>query len=173
MPTTDYWIRQNSLPPGHIECRDFWTDGTVRPALDIKRRHWWKWVDKYEDRSPVVAWIDDDPEAVAMLAEQGCPAWQFDQLVGEHRAGNLLPTIERGPGPRSSSPSSAPQPDFRRGRNGPPTHTPEMAAGTRSPHEAAAAEGTPPTARPGVTGDGRLSSPAPTPVLTRHSRGRK
>ena len=86
MPTTDYWIRQNSLPPGHIECRDFWTDGTVRPALDIKRRHWWKWVDKYEDRSPVVAWIDDDPEAVAMLAEQGCPAWQFDQLVGEHRA---------------------------------------------------------------------------------------
>lgn len=98
MPTTDYWIRQNSLPPGLIECRDFWTDGTVRPALDIKRRHWWKWVDKYEDRSPVVAWIDDDPEAVAMLAEQGCPAWQFDQLVGEHRAGNLLPTIERGPG---------------------------------------------------------------------------
>jgi len=99
MQTTDYWIRQKSLPPGHIECRDFWTDGTVRPSLDIKRRHWWKWVDKYEDQSPVVAWIDDGPEAVAMLAEQGCPVWKFDQLVVEHLADNLLSVIERGPRP--------------------------------------------------------------------------
>ncbi len=156
MQTTDYWLRQKSLPPGHIECRDFWTDGTVRPSLDIKRRHWWKWVDKYEDQSPVVAWIDDGPEAVAMLAEQGCPVWKFDQLVVEHLAGNLLPTIERGPpAPPADelAPTArrSPPPHIRRGRSGAPAQAQEMAAGTRSPNEAAA-EGTPPTTRPVVTG---------------------
>lgn len=99
MPATDHWLRQKSLPPGHIECRSLWVDGTIRPAYDIKRRHWWRWHDKYQAQSPVVAWIDDEPDAVAMLLEQGCPAWEFDRIVEAHRSGELLTLIEAGPLP--------------------------------------------------------------------------
>ena len=99
MFATDYWLRQKSLPPGHIEARSLWVDGTVRPALDVKRRQWWRWVDKYEAESPIVAWIDDEPEAVSMLIDQGCPAWEFDVLVDHSQAGTLLDAISEGPEP--------------------------------------------------------------------------
>lgn len=31
--TSDRWIRAKSLPPGHIESRSLWVDGTVRRRL--------------------------------------------------------------------------------------------------------------------------------------------
>lgn len=99
MFTTDQWIRHRSLPPGHIEPRSFWHDGTVRPALDVKRRHWWRWADRYEAASPVVAWIDDEPDAAAMLLRQGCPAWMLADLLEYQQAGDLLAVVERGPRP--------------------------------------------------------------------------
>lgn len=97
--TTDLWIRHKSLPPGRIEVRSFWHDGTVRPAWEIKRRHWWHLYDEYRHTNPIVAWIDDDPEAVAMLRTQGVPAWESTELLAHHHAGELRPVIDQGPCP--------------------------------------------------------------------------
>ncbi len=49
--TSDRWIRAKSLPPGHIESRSLWVDGTVRRAFDVKRRHWWRWENHYAETS--------------------------------------------------------------------------------------------------------------------------
>ncbi|MDH6283977.1 hypothetical protein [Prescottella agglutinans] len=101
LPVSDRWIRNNSLPPGHIESRSLWVDGSVRPVLDVKRRQWWRWQKKYEADNPIVAWIDDEPEAVEALREQGCPAWLFSDILGHYNDGALIPAIAAGPEPVS------------------------------------------------------------------------
>ncbi len=73
------WLRRHQFPLGTIHDRAFYLDGTVRPSVDVKRRHWW-W---YQRRTgnPVVAWIDDEPEAVDALRGEGCPAWDVTDLL--------------------------------------------------------------------------------------------
>ncbi|WP_241665905.1 hypothetical protein [Prescottella subtropica] len=102
MPGTDRWIRKNSLPPGHIESRSLWIDGSIRPALDVKRRQWWRWQDKYQQDNPLVAWIDDERAAVDALREQGCPAWLSSDLLEQYESGDLVPAIDVGPEPADS-----------------------------------------------------------------------
>lgn len=99
LPATDRWIRANSLPPGHIESRSLWVDGTVRPALDVKRRQWWRWESKYSEKCPLVAWIDDEQEAVETLRGEGCPAWLFTDLFERYKDGALIPSLAGGPEP--------------------------------------------------------------------------
>ncbi|WP_458683582.1 HAD family hydrolase [Prescottella equi] len=96
---TDRWIRNKSLPPGHIESRSLWIDGSVRPALDVKRRQWWRWQAKYQQKSPIVAWIDDEPAAVAALREQGCPAWLAEDILDQFEDDALISAITAGPEP--------------------------------------------------------------------------
>ena len=97
--TSDRWIRAKSLPPGHIESRSLWVDGTVRRAFDVKRRHWWRWENHYAETSPIVAWIDDEPDAVDALRGEGCPAWVFSELFDRLKVGDVVPALASGPEP--------------------------------------------------------------------------
>lgn len=97
MFTTDQWIRHRSLPPGHIEPRSFWHDGAVRPALDVKRGTGGGGRTATKSHPKVVAWIDDEPAAAAMLLRQGCPARTLADLLDRQQAGDLLAVVERGP----------------------------------------------------------------------------
>lgn len=68
------WLNIHHLPQGPILTRHRIKDGT-RPAVEVKVRQWYQWVDKYGDANPVVAWIDDDDAALHALPYNGCPTW--------------------------------------------------------------------------------------------------
>lgn len=92
------WIKRRELPLGHLQTRSLFKDGTARGVIDVKRRHWWRWCDKFPD-SPLVAWIDDDENAVEALRGEGCPAWLFTDIFEHVKAGDLMAAIAAGPEP--------------------------------------------------------------------------
>jgi hypothetical protein len=69
------WLQANDLPPGPIMGRHLIKDGPYRSAVDVKLRHWFWWQDKFGERNPVAAWIDDDNAALLALASHGAPMW--------------------------------------------------------------------------------------------------
>lgn len=68
------WLQQNRLPLGPIMTRHRIKDGT-RPAVEVKLRQWYWWLDKYGDVNPIAAWVDDENSALSALRWNGCPAW--------------------------------------------------------------------------------------------------
>ncbi|MFI9507183.1 hypothetical protein [Nocardia sp. NPDC052566] len=96
---TDNWLRAHQLPVGPLEPRSLFKDGN-RPAIQVKRRQWWRWDDKYSHTNPIMAWIEPKQEMVDALRADGCPAWLFTDLYDRYKAGELLEALTAGPEPR-------------------------------------------------------------------------
>ncbi|PZU00892.1 MAG: hypothetical protein DI630_13435 [Gordonia sp. (in: high G+C Gram-positive bacteria)] len=91
------WFEKNDLPMGPIQFRHFVRDGP-RPAIDVKLRHWWYWQDRWAEKNPVLAWIEDDPAAMHALRAHGCPAWGPNELkVAARKQSSLKAALEAGP----------------------------------------------------------------------------
>lgn len=96
---TLWWLHYHQMPMGPMQLRQFIKDGP-RPAIEIKIRHWRDWQRKYADQNPVLAWIDDDPQALRALRAHGCPAWAPLQLrKAELAKRSLRRALDDGPIP--------------------------------------------------------------------------
>lgn len=73
------WLGEHGLPQATMLTRHSVLDGQ-RLAEDVKLRHWFYWLDHFASSNPVVAWLDDDEDALDALAAHGCPAWGPDRL---------------------------------------------------------------------------------------------
>lgn len=74
------WLRTMDLPTGPIMTRHLVKDGAYRPQTDVKLRHWFWWNDKFGDRNPVIAWVEDDNASASTLLAHGAPIWTPKQL---------------------------------------------------------------------------------------------
>lgn len=89
------WLKTHQLPTGPIMTRHRIKDGT-RPAVEVKLRHWYQWIDRYGDTNPVVAWVDDDDAALSALPWNGAPAWHplhLQRTLRRHEGEPLLQTL--------------------------------------------------------------------------------
>lgn len=89
------WLGRHNLPQSHIMARHRIKDGQ-RPAVEVKLRHWYSWLDEYGDTNPVVAWIDDDDAALHALPYNGCPAWhpmKLQRTLNRSRDASLMTVL--------------------------------------------------------------------------------
>lgn len=89
------WLARHNLPQGPIMMRHRIKDG-YRPAVEVKVRHWYSWLDKYGDTNPILGWVDDDDAALHALPYNGCPTWhpmKLQRALNRPRGSALIPTL--------------------------------------------------------------------------------
>lgn len=88
------WLIRHNLPLGPIMTRRPDMDAQ-RPAVEVKLRHWYSWLDRHPD-NPIVAWVDDDDSALAALRYNGCATWHPTHLrrtIVRHKDAPLMATL--------------------------------------------------------------------------------
>lgn len=94
---TYQWLQHHSVPVDHLLCRSIIKDGS-RPQWQVKLRHYWNWIQAHPG-NPVIAWIDDDVDAVAELIDSGCPTWNVIDLARRAKNTDIRELLDAGPIP--------------------------------------------------------------------------